>query len=225
MVRAEYFLSRKSRDLTLLELAQRARDPRPLEEEWRIEWGEFFQNASEDVQAITVRPIDTKIAAALHELPIPALHVFNPGAPTMPNGSVNLPLLTLLRGAALRLPSGQLVAESLGESPLSETELTCDCAGTPTAQGGVMREHGFLEETPLFFYLLREAEVRAHGNHFGRTGSRIVAEVLHAARRFDRDSYVHHAEMRDTWPIWEIGGKARQLESLGALFSVADELD
>ena len=57
-----------------------------------------------------------------------------------------------------------------------------------------------------------------------RTGSRIVAEVLHAARRFDRDSYVHHAEMRDTWPIWEIGGKARQLESLGALFSVADQL-
>jgi len=221
MVREEYFLSRTSRDLKLPELATRARDPRSLESEWAIEWGQFFQNASIDSQAITARPIDTKITAPLHRLPLPALHVFNLGAPTGGDGTINLPLLTLLRGAALRLPSGQTVARAFDEPELTLDELTRDCAGAPTPGGEVLRAHGLLRATPLFFYILREAEVRGHGNHLGRVGSQIVAEVLHAALHRDAAAYIHHAEMREGWPRWKLGDETRTLRSLGSLFSVA----
>jgi hypothetical protein len=225
MVRAEYFLSRTSRDLTLQELASRSRDPRLLEPEWAIEWGQFFQNASVDSQAITVRPLDAKIAPPLHRLPLPALHVFNLGAPTSSDGTINLPLLTLLRGAALGLPSGQAVARACNEPELSERELTCDCAGAPTAQGEVLRSRGLLRETPLFFYILKESEVRAAGNHLGPTGSHIVAEVLYAARRYDPDSYVNRCEAQEAWPQWELPSGRCICKSLGALFAIAPQLD
>lgn len=227
MVRAQYFLSRRSADLTLLEIANRGRDPGPLEPEWAIEWGQFFQNASVHSQAITVRPIDAKITATLHRLPLPALHLFNLGAPTAADGTMNLPLLTLLRGAALRLPSGQETARAFGEPVLSERELTRDCGEAPTAQGAVLREFDLLDETPLFFYLLKESEVRGHGNHLGRTGSWIVAEVLHAARRCDLDSYKNHPEAGNEEQLeWELrDGSRTTFRSLGALFAAAHLLD
>jgi hypothetical protein len=225
MVRAEYFLSRTSRDLTLLELANRSRDPRSLEPEWAIEWGQFFQNASADSQAITVRPLNAKITAPLHRLPLPALHVFNLGAPTSSDGTINLPLLTLLRGAALALPSGQAAACAFGEPELNERELTCDCAGVPTAQGEILRAWDLLRETPLFFYILKESEVRAAGNHLGRTGSHIVAEVFHAARRYDPDSYVNRSEAREAWPQWELADGLAAYKSLSALFAIAPQLN
>jgi hypothetical protein len=225
MVRAEYFLSRTSRDLTLLELANRSRDPRSLEPEWAIEWGQFFQNASADSQAITVRPLNAKITAPLHRLPLPALHVFNLGAPTSSDGTINLPLLTLLRGVALALPSGQAAACAFGEPELNERELTCDCAGMPTAQGEILRAADLLHETPLFFYILKESEVRAAGNHLGRTGSHIVAEVFHAARRYDPNSYVNRSEAREAWPQWELSYGRCVCKSLSALFTIASQLN
>jgi hypothetical protein len=221
MVRSKYFLSRRGPDLTLLEIANRARDPRNLEPEWAIEWGQFFQNASPDAQSLTVRPIRAKITPVLHRLPLPALHVFNLGVPTSPDGTINLPLLTLLRGAALSLPSGQEAARAFGEPELTERELTCDCGGAPTVQGEALRRHALLDATPLFFYLLKESEVRAYGNRLGRTGSWIVAEVFHAARRFDPDSYIHHPDAPSDWLEWELPGGLRKLRSLGALFEAA----
>ena len=223
MVRSKYFLSRTSPDLELLELARRSREARALEPDWAIEWGQFFQSASPDSQAITVRPIDTKIVASLHRLPLSALHVFNSGMPTSEDGTINLPLLTLLRGAALGLPSGQQVARAFGERELTEHELTRDCAGEPTVQGEVLRTREMLHATPLFFYILKESEVRAYGNHLGATGSRIVAEVFHAARRYDPDSYINHSEGGE-WPIWELPDGAGTLKSLGALFEIAPRI-
>jgi hypothetical protein len=225
MVRAEYFLSRTSPDLKLLELASRSRDPRSLEPEWAIEWGQFFQSASADSQAITVRPMNAKITAPLHHLPLPALHVFNLGAPTSSDGTINLPLLTLLRGVALALPSGQAAARAFGEPELSERELTCDCAGAPTVQGEVLRARDLLRETPLFFYVLKESEVRAAGNHLGRTGSQIAAEVFHAARRYDPNSYTNRREAQEEWPQWALPDGRRVCKSLSALFAIAPQLN
>jgi hypothetical protein len=225
MVRAEYFLSRTSRDLKLLELAGRSRDPRSLEPEWAIEWGQFFQSASPDLQAITVRPVSAKITKSLHRLPLPALHVFNLGAPTSSDGTINLPFLTLLRGAALALPSGQAVARAFGEPELSECELTCDCAGASTEQGEVLRAQGLLRETPLFFYILKESEVRAAGNYLGRTGSHIVAEVFHAVRKNDPDSYINRGETQKAWPYWELPNGRASCKSLSALFALTPHLN
>ena len=45
--------------------------------------------------------------------------------------------------------------------------------------------------TPLFFYLLREADVMADGLHLGPTGGRIVAEVFMGMLEVDGDSYMN----------------------------------
>ena len=41
---------------------------------------------------------------------------------------------------------------------------------------------GFDSATPLWYYILREAEVQQDGNRLGSVGSRIVAETLSRAR-------------------------------------------
>jgi hypothetical protein len=44
--------------------------------------------------------------------------------------------------------------------------------------------------TPLWFYVLREAQVTADGEHLGPVGGRIVAEVLYGLIQGDNFSYV-----------------------------------
>ncbi len=68
----------------------------------------------------------------------------------------------LLRGETTGLPSGEAVAGLLGVAPLSADEL----------------EQTWPHGTPLWFYILKEAEHRGGGDPLGPVGGRIVAEVL-----------------------------------------------
>jgi hypothetical protein len=70
-----------------------------------------------------------------------------------------------VRGEGVGLPSGEAVARRMGEPPLSGEEV-----GTSSA--------GWSSETPLWYYILREADVRQAGDRLGPVGSRIVGEVL-----------------------------------------------
>lgn len=77
----------------------------------------------------------------------------------------SLAVRDLLRGPATGLPSGEAVAREIGEAPLApgETGLAVlDWSG----------------ETPLWYYILREAAVREDGERLGPVGSLIVGEVL-----------------------------------------------
>jgi len=71
----------------------------------------------------------------------------------------------LQRGHAVGLPSGEAVARYLGVPALTRDEVGLESAG-------------WTGETPLWYYILREAAVRAHGERLGPVGGRIVAEVL-----------------------------------------------
>jgi hypothetical protein len=95
-----------------------------------------------------------------------------------------LPQRNLLRGYALSLPTGQAAAEALGADPLSADEL--DEPYLPP-----LAANGFVKETPLWFYVLREAEIRGGGNHLGETGSRIVAETIVGLLKGDPTSYLN----------------------------------
>jgi hypothetical protein len=86
----------------------------------------------------------------------------------------SLAVRDLMRGAATDLPSGETVAAALGVEPL-----TADEVGPGWASG-----------TPLWFYILKEAEARGDGNQLGPVGGRIVAEVLLGLLRADPDSYL-----------------------------------
>lgn len=87
----------------------------------------------------------------------------------------SLALVDLLRGRALGLPSGQAVAAAMG-----------------TARSDL----GLTGETPLWYYLLREAEVDSGGVRLGPTGATIVAEVLVGLLSADPSSYLRMA------PAW-----------------------
>lgn len=77
----------------------------------------------------------------------------------------SLAVRDLLRGTATSLPSGEAVARELGESPLGHDEL------------GLVAQ-GWGGETPLWFYVLKEAEVCEDGERLGPVGAFIVGETL-----------------------------------------------
>ena len=53
-----------------------------------------------------------------------------------------------------------------------------------------LRPLGLDEDTPLWLYILREAEILADGRRLGPVGGRIVAEVLLGLLQGDDNSYL-----------------------------------
>jgi hypothetical protein len=68
----------------------------------------------------------------------------------------------------------------MGIPPLSNSEL---------AELEAIRA-SFVEATPLFYYILKEAELREDGLRLGPMGARIVAEVFIGLLQLDPDSYL-----------------------------------
>ena len=170
MIRPSYSLNRANEDIPIF-VADDDPDPfkhlggfRRLPFGWTIDWTRFFELADEAPQHS--RRIDTKISPPLFDLP----------AATDPERRA-LPALNLRRGAALGLPSGQDVAQALDCRRLTHRELGLEGA--------------LADRTPLWFYILREAEIHAGGEHLGAVGGRIVAEVLVGLLDGDRQSYLH----------------------------------
>jgi hypothetical protein len=222
MVRNDYFLSEHT-DKTLSELLKRGLKQKPLEPEWEIDWGAFFQGASGST-VITARPIDTRIARGLFEVPIRTLMLFNSGASSrfIKDDTIKLPFFSLMRGGGLALASGQYVAQRFGEPVLTEDELINDCDGKITPQGKVLKKHRMTEETPLFYYILKESEVRNNGNELGPTGSHIVAETIYAALKHDPTSYLNDPAGAVP-PTWQFSTGNDTIKSLADLFARAKD--
>jgi len=135
-----------------------------------------------------------------------------------------LPVRTLLRAAGLRLASGQAAALMFGEPVLSVTELTQNSIGEQTEQGRILNENGLTKKTPLWYYVLKESEVRENGNKLGAVGSHIVAETIHAALRCDPRSYWSQPDHENYPPIWEFPERPRRIYGLSELFRLASRL-
>jgi hypothetical protein len=153
--------------------------PAPLPADWTIEWARFVDRDSLFPDRFA-RPIGTHLTPPV------------PGGDG-PAGDAVRELLRdsagriLLRGFRLGLPTGQAVAARLGVPPLTPAELTL--GGSP-AVTAALAAGGFLERTPLWFYVLKEAEVRAGGETLGSVGSRIVAATVVAQVAHDPSSYL-----------------------------------
>jgi hypothetical protein len=76
------------------------------------------------------------------------------------------------------LPSGEAIARTLGVSPYTATVDTT------------------WRETPLWLYVLAEAEAQHHGEFLGEVGGRIVAEVLLELLRQDPSSIMSDPDWR-----------------------------
>lgn len=149
---------------------------------WVIDWNNFLISA--DDSDLNARPTDTSIAEGLD-----ALFQENPALR-------NLPARNLRRSYVLSIPTAQQVLDDLGSksgiSPLSKDELM-------GFADGLLEELGYLEDTPLWFYILLEAELRGDSKHLGDLGSLIVAETLIGLL------------VKDGKSIWHVGsGKDRK---------------
>jgi len=149
---------------------------RPLPPELRIEWPRLF-DVDGRPPAQRAKKIDGRLVSSLIALP----HVMTGETPVEEFHS--LAVRDLERGQGVGLPSGEIVATRMGETPLTRDEI--GAAGA-----------GWRGETPLWFYILREAAIKTGGSQLGPIGGRIVAEVLIGLLDLDPES-VRHAPA--TW--------------------------
>jgi hypothetical protein len=224
MVRPNYLFS-LGQEMLLPRILGRTPDRGALDAELEINWGLFFQGAG-PAGALTTRPIDTRLAPPLQELPPDLIGVMEVACPhfRIDKNPAQLPLRTLLRGAGLRLASGQTAARTLSLSVLTEAELTQNSLGVETEQGGILRSTGLVRDTPLWYYILKESEVRENGNRLGSVGSHIVAETIHAALRNDPASYLNQPKNELFPPLWDLPEGRERIYGLSELFRLAPRL-
>jgi hypothetical protein len=226
MVRKAYRLNCRQKRVLLEELMALGQRAAPIEDDHLVEWGIFFDGLPSSSPQASSAFIDTSITEAMHGLAPEILRLANRLESAHPP---NLPVRTLLRGARAQLPSGQEAADFLlteekiqPADRLTRAELTADrCNRSGTVLGRV----GLAENTPLFYYILKEAEVRARGLTLGPVGSHIVSDVIQSALECDPDSYLSTAGHHWALPAWRFpNGSERAVNSLiGIIRLVGDD--
>jgi len=171
----------------------------PLVDAWGIDWSFFFGTIPEAKQGVKQIPqpsyrIDATLVDPLGALPefVPKVGLNSPFA--------SLAFRNLLRGFRMGLPSGQAVALMMGTEALSEEQLWNrkgkgdSTVAWPEGAAFFNENKRWLEgRAPLWFYILKEAEIHEKGHRLGELGSQIVAETLIGLVWYDHFSYLFQA--------------------------------
>jgi hypothetical protein len=139
-----------------------------VEPQHAVDWSLFFEVNGRRPQP--AKRLDGRLPQSLIDLPY-QISGADPGS-----DYASLAVRDLQRGLAVGIPSGEAVSRHLGVEPLSTGEVG-------------LRELGWDAETPLWLYVLREADVRAGGDSLGPVGARIVGDVLVGLIDADLESY------------------------------------
>jgi hypothetical protein len=175
MIPKEYVLNERTEEpVVLFGGPKNLNGGRALTREFEIDWQYFFDipdphipGGSRPVKGRFARKIDSVLSDPLFHLP--------------PNFAphVSLAERNLLRGKMLGLASGQRVAQEMGaKEVLSNAKL------------GLGNDPGWEGQAPLWFYILKEAEIQCEGKQLGTVGGRIVAEVFVGLLVRDKSSYL-----------------------------------
>ena len=174
--------------------------------EWGIDWSLFFDLANNKASRTGTNrtqpsyKLDPSLVNPLAFLPefsnvsaAPPLDDIAKLQATPKTGAVaNLALRNLMRGMAMGLPSGQDVAQAMGLTPLTDSQLR---VGKATNQAEFLAaptiadvaQGAFKGKAPLWYYLLAEGAhewsteksgVEQAGVQLGRAGSRLVVETF-----------------------------------------------
>jgi len=100
----------------------------------------------------------------------------------------------LLRGKSVSLPTGQMVADAMGLVALTPEEVRTG------PHQNVIDQHGLADKTPLWYYVLKEAEVQQNGERLGKVGSRLVVETFHGLIEGSQDSIFGEENWKPTLP-------------------------
>jgi hypothetical protein len=173
------------------------RGNRPIPANLWCDWNYFFEIPGLDApdDRNMARLIDTQISLPLYTLPSTVV------LPTS-KAIVALAERNLLRGKRLGLPCGQDVARAMGVTPLTNEQL-----GLP--------QPGWGGKAPLWYYVLKEAELVNRGRKLGPVGGRIVAETILGILALDPESYFN---LKPAFQ-WQ------ERKTVGDLILLADALD
>ena len=190
MVRNKYYLNDNFGRLRLpalftLTVLSNAGHPTPnkgydtLPDESVIQWRKFL-----DVQHNAAREIRPKMVEPLFEI----LNEANIKVP----GESRLSVLDLKRSYMMRIPTGQAIAERLGLTPLTATEI--ESCFPDANDSEFLRNTTLSSRTPLFLYVLAEAALNKEGK-LGPVGGRLVAKVLTGVVKSHKYSFLNN----DQW--------------------------
>ena len=151
-----------------IDLRGGARAPRRF-----IGWQTFFKFPGFEGDVRPNKRIDTKISTPLFNLPLQTIFSGTP--------PVSLMQRNLLRTLTWQLPSGQAIARAMDVTGLGDSDLSELKSFLPS----------FVGSTPLFYYILKEAELLQDGLKLGPVGGRIVGEVFIGLLQLDPESYLN----------------------------------
>ncbi len=144
---------------------------RPIPPDLVIEWKNILP-VDPGFPARKPRKIDTRLSLPLTALPS---SVVPPPDPT-----IHLAVRNSMRGKHVGLASGQQVARAMRAPVLTNATL------------GLSNDPGWAGEAPLWYYILKEAELPPNNvERLGAVGGRIVAEVLVGVLQRDPNSYLY----------------------------------
>lgn len=188
--------------------------PGTLQPKWRVDWVRFLAPGGQQQGREPAVLIDTHLSDPLFHLPPEAIG--SSGGNPSGGDTPSLPLRTLTRGTKTRLATGEQVAKAFGRSPLR----------TDFPQPGVwaaLDDAGLTDNTPLWYYVLLEAQLEAEGRSLGTVGSSIVAAVIESSLRDDRNSFTNWHGAGWVPPPWKSPkGELIQVKTLLDVAKIVD---
>ena len=137
-----------------------------------VDWQTFFNFGDGNFRPN--KRIDGKLSTPL--MLLPGSRGAAPGLPA--DGVQSLASRNLMRHVNFGIPSGQAIARRMGVPALTPVQLD------------MLKKFDMEKSTPLWVYILKEAELTENGLRLGPVGARIVGEVFIGLLKADESSYL-----------------------------------
>jgi hypothetical protein len=170
----------------------------PLPGNWPADWRRLYDFVDAGHADLKAPPgtfnramrIDTRLVDPLGTLPPGTINRTSPPGNPL---KANLAFRNLERARMLKLATGQgmvdfMASKGVAVTKLTKAKLRDGDGGASLAGLSATQRDAFLENTPLWFYILREAEL--NGGKLNGVGARIVAETFHRAIEGSKASIV-----------------------------------
>lgn len=161
---------------------------------WGLGWHFFFPFTFKPSRAERITPTSPANMVQLdgpqqsHRIDHEIVHRLKE-IPTGPGSTIPLIRLDLKADAGGEVATGQQVAEMMGVASLTEEQLK----SSGMSDGKTVEvPAALLVDTPLTYYILKEAELEPKGLHLGPVGRRILIETFVGLLWNDRDSLLHN---------------------------------